>query len=193
MRLSMIFLFGFMAIHGFAQNLQTNVFSYASQPLNHATHLMMMGGYRAYQPRQGDFIKQDSDSPFLNHRTLNGYNYAMGNPMIAQDPSGHMAVGWWFAYIGAGIGAWVVPGSVYVACVPMPAEELRLSNLYLFGGVSTIMTSEFMAFSAVNSVRTHSSYFSSSLAISLLSAQLYSLGASSLIQSAMHFLFRIAL
>ena len=69
--------------------LNNNTFGYIGQSLSANTGLMMMGGYRAYNPNLGVFVKQDSYSPFQSARTLNGFDYAAGNPIVYTDPSGH--------------------------------------------------------------------------------------------------------
>lgn len=70
-------------------SFNTNTFEYIGQSLNHNTGVMMMGGYRAYNPNVGVFLKRDSYSPFVSNRTFNGFDYAAGNPVLMVDPSGH--------------------------------------------------------------------------------------------------------
>ena len=92
-----------------------NTFGYISQPLSHTTGLMMLGGYRSYNAVTGNFTKQDGYSAFQSNRTFNGFNYAVENPVLLTDRSGHLpAWAWGFiagsaiVVIGAGVGfaAW---------------------------------------------------------------------------------------
>ncbi|MFM8330105.1 MAG: RHS repeat domain-containing protein [Candidatus Methylumidiphilus sp.] len=52
--------------------------------------LAMLGGYRAYDPVIGRFLQMDSMSPF-GRGGLNGYAYALNNPIAYWDPTGHYA------------------------------------------------------------------------------------------------------
>ena len=55
------------------------------------TSLQFMGqGTRAYSPSLRRFISYDALSPF-NQGGLNGYTFANNNPMVFEDPNGHMA------------------------------------------------------------------------------------------------------
>ena len=90
-RLLLIFFLLFCTGNLLAQSLlMQNTFGYIDQPTDSHSHLMMLGGYRAYQPATGQFSKQDSFSPFTSSRTFNGFDYAVGNPMLMQDGSGHL-------------------------------------------------------------------------------------------------------
>jgi RHS repeat-associated protein len=88
--------FGYLSTSGKAvkkdapSGLEKNTFGYIGQSLNPTTKLMMMGGYRAYDPAVGTFLKADSYSPFRGAGTFNGFNYGAGNPVLFSDPSGHM-------------------------------------------------------------------------------------------------------
>ena len=52
--------------------------------------LHLLGGQRAYDPVLGRFLQMDSMSPF-GRGGLNGYEYALDNPIAYGDPSGHYA------------------------------------------------------------------------------------------------------
>ena len=87
--------------------LQSNVFSYINQPQDATAHVVMLGGYRAYNAQQGVFLKQDSYSPFVSRQTINGFDYGAGNPVFSVDPTGHH----WTqtdTYIAIGVGVGVV-------------------------------------------------------------------------------------
>ena len=75
--------------------IQNNTFFYIAQPASAATGLLILGGYRLYDARQGTFTKQDSWSPFRALYTRNGFDYAAGNPVLLSDQSGHIPVTSW--------------------------------------------------------------------------------------------------
>ena len=82
--------------------LQENVFGYISQPHDATAHVVMLGGYRAYNAQQGVFLKQDSYSPFVSRQTINGFDYGAGNPVFRVDPSGHLSKTWTYVLIAVG-------------------------------------------------------------------------------------------
>ena len=83
--------------------IRHNVFSYINQPHDATAHVVMLGGYRAYNAQQGVFLKQDSYSPFVSLQTINGFDYGAGNPVFRVDPSGHLSKTWTYVLIAAGV------------------------------------------------------------------------------------------
>ena len=69
------------------------------------------GYHRAYNPVTRRFMSQDSMSPF-SKGGFNGYIFARNNPIMHQDPSGHMSTNFWInigAILGAIVGAVLAP------------------------------------------------------------------------------------
>jgi RHS repeat-associated protein len=69
------------------------------------------GYHRAYNPVTRRFMSQDSMSPF-SKGGFNGYIFAHNNPIMHQDPSGHMSTNFWInigAILGAIVGAVFAP------------------------------------------------------------------------------------
>ena len=124
-----------------------NTFGYISQPLNHTTGLMMLGGYRSYNAMTGNFTKQDGYNAFKSNRTFNGFNYAVGNPVLLTDRSGHLPTWAWgiIAVVGAtfviGTGARFFALKNNINALKTEVTSLKAANTQLTGQVTELQTS----------------------------------------------------
>lgn len=76
--------------HREVMTIINNGFSYSNQLLDVSTGFMGFGnGYRSYDPVVGQFMQSDSLSVFDGQHTRNGFGFALANPLVYQDPSGH--------------------------------------------------------------------------------------------------------
>ncbi len=74
-----------------ALDITKNSIGFSGQSKDSATGMMMLGGYRAYDPAVGSFMKVDSMGPFTAGGS-NSFAYAFGNPLAYYDPSGHFDI-----------------------------------------------------------------------------------------------------
>ena len=69
----------------------SEMFQYTGKQLDSATGLYYYG-YRYYDSQTGRFLSQDSAPPnYLNPQSINGYIYALDNPLLYVDPDGGVA------------------------------------------------------------------------------------------------------
>ena len=74
-------------------DISQNGVGYSGQRLDVATQTMNLGnGYRTYDPVTGSFMHADSLTAFSNQGTYNAFNYGAGNPVLYNDPTGHIGV-----------------------------------------------------------------------------------------------------
>ena len=75
------------------EGVSNNSFGYTGQLEDKALKMLELGnGYRAYNPAIGNFMHRDSFTAFSNKETYNHFNYASGNPINYNDPSGHFNI-----------------------------------------------------------------------------------------------------
>ena len=103
--------------------IRHNVFAYIGQPQDRPMHGVILGGYRVYRAELGIFLKQDSQSPFASRHTLNGFDYAAGNPIWQVYVSGHSGVAW---YAVMGISLFVLVGGIDVWRTNRYMQELMV-------------------------------------------------------------------
>ncbi|MFZ9036207.1 MAG: RHS repeat-associated core domain-containing protein [Francisellaceae bacterium] len=73
--------------------IDDNPFGYGGQHRDSSTALWSLGnGYRQYDALTGGFMQADSLSAFSGKNTENAFNYAGGNPIGYNDPTGHFKV-----------------------------------------------------------------------------------------------------
>ena len=86
-------------------------------------HYLLGNGYRAFNPVLMRFNSPDSWSPF-GEAGVNAYAYCMNNPVLTEDPSGHL-----FSFVGKTISHW---GS----------ELRRMAKNYFSGGINVSHTTQ---------------------------------------------------
>ena len=69
--------------------IKQNLSGYTGQQKDPETGLMMLGGFRNYNPSLGRFIQTDTYNSFSNPGVNNNYAYVQSNPLAGVDPTGH--------------------------------------------------------------------------------------------------------
>lgn len=90
-----------------ALNVTQNQFGYTGQSLDPSTNLMMLGKFRNYAPGIDRFIQPDTYNAFTKTAILNPYGYVRGDPISAEDPTGHLSTG---EIVGIAFGATALVG-----------------------------------------------------------------------------------
>lgn len=73
-------------------DIRQNHFRYTGQVLDPSTGLMLLGKLRNYMSEIGRFIQPDTYNSFSKTQINNEFAYVSANPMIYNDPTGHMPV-----------------------------------------------------------------------------------------------------
>lgn len=120
-----------------------NPYAFNGEPLDPITGGYFLGqGYRIFSPGLKRFHRPDSLSPF-QQGGLNAYAYCAGDPVNAQDPSGHISIK--VSPFTMGL-HFLVTGAVTVAAALIEKDKKNPTLALVGGGLSMVMGLGFMAY-----------------------------------------------